>query len=85
MELIVAKFEKSINWHRRGELVLTFEPAEEGVVLRVGLVEGARDVAFEETLPELEAGAVLYLRVVQRDQGAAWSSPFFVEAPAEAR
>ena len=55
-----------------------------GVALRVPL-EGERDVAFEQTLPELEAGTALYVRVVQQDQGTAWSSPFFVGAPAAAR
>jgi hypothetical protein len=55
-----------------------------GVALRVPL-EGVRDVAFEQTLPDLEPGTALYVRVVQQDQGAAWSSPFFVEAPAAPR
>ena len=52
-----------------------------GVLLEVPL-EGERDVAFERRLPALPAGAAVYVRVVQEDDGAAWSSPFFFEAPA---
>ncbi len=52
---------------------------ERGVALEVPL-EGERDVAFEQRLPELPAGAALYVRVVQQDGGAAWSSPFFFGA-----
>ena len=42
--------------------------------------EGERDVAWSGRLPELGAGEALYVRVLQRDGGAAWSSPFFFEA-----
>ena len=40
---------------------------------------GERDVRFEEPVEGLEAGERVYLRALQRDGGAAWSSPFFVE------
>ena len=42
--------------------------------------EGRRDLAFEVTVPDLPAGSALYVRVVQTDGGAAWSSPFFIGA-----
>jgi hypothetical protein len=41
--------------------------------------EGQRSLAFESSAPELAAGSWLYVRVRQRDGGAAWSSPFFFE------
>ena len=40
---------------------------------------GGTDVSFQVDVPELQAGEYLYVRVVQDDGGAAWSSPFFVE------
>ena len=43
--------------------------------------EGERDLFFEIDIQHLSKGGFLYLRVVQRDGGAAWSSPFFVRAP----
>ncbi len=47
-------------------------------------VEGERDLHLQGETPELAPGEALYVRVVQRDGGAAWSSPFFVEAGAGA-
>jgi hypothetical protein len=38
---------------------------------------GERRCSFGLEVPDLEAGEYLYVRVVQRDGGAAWSSPFF--------
>jgi hypothetical protein len=48
-------------------------------VLAATQAEGERSLAFEAEAPALEAGAFLYVRVRQRDGGAAWSSPFFFE------
>jgi hypothetical protein len=36
-------------------------------------------IGFTEELRDLRPGEASYVRVVQRDRGAAWSSPFFVE------
>jgi hypothetical protein len=41
--------------------------------------DGARSLAFEAEAPALAGGDWLYVRVRQRDGGAAWSSPFFFE------
>jgi hypothetical protein len=41
--------------------------------------EGRRSLAFQAESPALAPGSWLYLRVRQRDGGAAWSSPFFFE------
>jgi hypothetical protein len=54
------------------------------LVTRDGVVsrhpgEGKRSLAVESTLPEFESGDWFYLRVLQTDHGAAWSSPFFFE------
>jgi hypothetical protein len=43
--------------------------------------EVQREAALEEVLVDLRPGETVYVRVVQRDGGAAWSSPFFVTAP----
>jgi hypothetical protein len=42
-------------------------------------VEGRLEVALERPLEGLRAGEYLYVRVVQEDDGAAWSSPVFLE------
>jgi hypothetical protein len=39
--------------------------------------DGERDVVIERRVPALAAGEFLYVRVVQVDDGAAWSSPFY--------
>jgi hypothetical protein len=54
------------------------------LVTRAGVVsrhpgEGQRSLAVESTLPEFESGDWFYVRVLQSDRGAAWSSPFFFE------
>jgi hypothetical protein len=41
--------------------------------------EGYREIRLEETVRDLESGEYLYVRAVQTDGGAAWSSPFFVD------
>ncbi|MDE2849214.1 MAG: DUF3604 domain-containing protein [Acidobacteriota bacterium] len=39
--------------------------------------EGQRECSLTVPLPGFQAGGYLYLRVVQEDGGAAWTSPFF--------
>ncbi len=39
---------------------------------------GRRELSLETTLEELRAGEWVYVRVVQEDQGAAWSSPIWL-------
>ncbi|MCY3932797.1 MAG: DUF3604 domain-containing protein [Acidobacteria bacterium] len=41
--------------------------------------EGERECSLTVQLPGFQAGGYLYLRVIQRDGGAAWTSPFFFE------
>ena len=59
----------SIELVRSGEIV-------DGVAL-----EGRFEVALHREVPDLEPGEYVYVRVVQEDGGAAWSSPFFITAP----
>ena len=40
-----------------------------------------REMSFERTLAELVAGEYVYVRAVQEGDGAAWSSPFFIDPP----
>jgi hypothetical protein len=47
--------------------------------------DGERDLDGERRIPNLMPGEFLYLRVVQSDGGAAWSSPFYADAPAPAQ
>jgi len=41
--------------------------------------EGERECSLTVVLPEFRSGGYLYVRVVQTDGGAAWTSPFFFE------
>jgi len=50
-----------------------------GAVVASGDAGGRTDLLLTYPVVELRAGEYLYVRVVQRDGGAAWSSPFFVE------
>lgn len=50
---------------RSGEVVLSFDG------------EGMTEWARTGEIPRLQSGEYLYVRVIQRDKGAAWSSPFF--------
>ena len=50
------------------------------VVLQVAC-EGDRRCTFAHPFPDLQAGEFLYIRAIQRDGGAAWSSPFFFVDP----
>ncbi len=47
--------------------------------------DGERDLDGERRIPNLMPGEFLYLRVVQSDGGAAWSSPFYADAPTPAQ
>jgi hypothetical protein len=40
--------------------------------------DGERDCRFATTIEDLEAGEYLYVRAVQADGGAAWSSPYYL-------
>jgi hypothetical protein len=59
-------------------------PVERVDVIHAGAVvasepgAGRRELALRWVAPELRAGEYLYVRVVQEDRGAAWSSPFFL-------
>jgi hypothetical protein len=55
-------------------LVRTGEPIE-----LHGPEDGRRDVEGEFRIESLRAGEYVYLRAIQTDQSAAWSSPIFVE------
>src|SRR5262249_381138 len=52
-------------------------------VIRTGKVERAAgdgpDLTVAYPLPKLKAGEYVYVRVIQKDGGLAWSSPFFIE------
>jgi hypothetical protein len=50
-----------------------------GRVERAAPGEGRRRIGLSLPLPELRAGEYVYVRAVQTDGGAAWSSPFFIE------
>ena len=56
---------------RRGETIVSIR------------LEGERDLVGSMEVPVLGPGDWLYLRVIQHDRGAAWSSPFFVLPLAE--
>jgi hypothetical protein len=48
-------------------------------VVRTFAGAGSRELSLSEPIDDLEPGEYLYVRVVQVDGGAAWSSPFFVD------
>ena len=49
-----------------------------GGVIEAFDCRGERECAFGAELPDLAVGEYLYVRAVQVDGGAAWSSPFFI-------
>jgi hypothetical protein len=63
--------------------VVAETPLEGVDIVRAGNVveqvpcDGLEDCRFSRPLERLRAGEYLYVRAVQRDGGAAWSSPFF--------
>jgi hypothetical protein len=64
---------------------VTEEPIERVEMIRSGKLvplptqPGEREWSGSLSIPRLEAGEYLYLRVIQVDSGAAWSSPFYAE------
>jgi hypothetical protein len=58
--------------------VARVEVVHSGALVSSAPGEGRRELALEWVAPALRAGDYLYVRVVQEDDGAAWSSPFFV-------
>jgi hypothetical protein len=58
-----------VEWIRRG-----------GAAEALALDAGARELSWRGRVPGLAPGEYLYLRAVQADGGAAWSSPFFADA-----
>ena len=56
-----------------------------GRIVEVVAGDSRTAIAFERELADLVAGEYVYVRAVQEDDGAAWSSPFFVDSPAPSR
>ncbi len=54
-----------------------------GVIVEAIELEDRLDVALQITVEDLAPGEYLYVRVLQRDGGAAWWSPIFVAAGEE--
>jgi len=50
-----------------------------GTIVRRFAGTGSAEMRLSEPIADLAAGEYLYVRVVQEDGGAAWSSPFFVD------
>ena len=67
----------AMDLHRSGALE-RLDIVRSGAVVRSVPVEGYREARLEETVRDLEGGEYVYVRAVQTDGGAAWSSPFFV-------
>ena len=42
-------------------------------------IDGQLEVSLQRFVEDLKPGEYLYVRVIQQDGGAAWSSPFFIE------
>jgi hypothetical protein len=65
--------------------VLAVAPLERVDLIRSGEVvasmpiDGLLDVILQHTVEDLTSGEYLYVRAIQQDGGAAWSSPIFVE------
>jgi hypothetical protein len=43
------------------------------------LIDGEFEATLHRTIENLVSGEYLYVRAVQRDGGAAWSSPIYAE------
>jgi hypothetical protein len=73
------------RWSTLEVLVVGTAPLERVDLVRGGKVArtfagtGATEMRLTEPVAALAPGEYLYVRAVQRDGGAAWSSPFFVE------
>jgi hypothetical protein len=65
--------------------VLAPDPLERVELIRSGSVvdaislKGEREVELESRVEGLREGEYVYVRVLQRNGGAAWSSPIFLE------
>jgi hypothetical protein len=55
------------------------ELVRSGEVVDGVATEGRLDVSLQRSVTKLQPGEYLYVRVVQEDGGAAWSSPIFLE------
>ncbi len=51
----------------------------DGEVVERVMGDGARELSFERSVRDARPGETLYVRVIQTDRGAAWSSPFFID------
>ena len=66
--------------------VVSPQPLERVDLIRSGRVidtielSGERDVTLERRVAELRPGEYVYVRAVQRDGGAAWSSPIYIDS-----
>jgi hypothetical protein len=74
----------------RGDVELTVQVVAPEPIARLDVIhgravvqsidgEGRREMLVRWAVPELRAGEFLYVRVVQQNGGAAWSSPWFIE------
>jgi hypothetical protein len=61
------------------EIVERLDLVRSGKVVRSFDGAGSRERSLSEPVGDLESGEYLYVRVVQVDGGAAWSSPFFFD------
>ena len=62
----------------RIEVISRLRAGDRGAVTGKSPCEsGARECSLAAELPPFEAGGYLYLRILQEDGGAAWTSPFF--------
>jgi len=58
-----------------------FELIRSGQVVDGVLLEGELEVMLQREIADLAPGEYLYVRAVQEDRGAAWSSPIFIVEP----
>ena len=65
------------------EAIEAIEVVRDREVVAAQAGAGRRMLALASEVGPVEAGSSLYVRVVQRGGGAAWSSPFFFAAEAE--
>ena len=62
-----------------GDVLERIDVIRSGQVVRTFAGTGSPELSVTEPIADLESGEYLYVRVVQADGGAAWSSPFFVD------
>jgi hypothetical protein len=72
------------------ELELVVQVIAPGPIARIDVIhdrevvqsldgEGRREILTKWAVPPLDTGDFVYIRAVQQDGGAAWSSPWFIE------